>query len=294
MRLQAQPGITGLQQVAARYTGSFDEQVKLDIAYIEQQSFWLDLKIFLQTPFAILRTREVDSANILDLFTAFFKSKDELATNILHNQNLDNIPPGSYKISVSHPKLLSMRFEAEFLFQVYMSSFRAQVSKNIKKAFADKLIEHVEQIQQSSILPGQIIRVGFFSPDFVFSDPVTKEIKEGLNRISFLGKPKDTCTPGTHQVLISISDAQTNQEFESLAISVRVVDFAFDHVSRPLLSRASSLFVGLGSVTMFILAFLQEIDRAFGLASGTAGVIVALAMYTNFFSLYKRIRPNTP
>jgi lipopolysaccharide/colanic/teichoic acid biosynthesis glycosyltransferase len=56
-RLEAQPGITGLQQVTARCTTDFDEQVKLDIQYIESQSLWLDIKIAFKTPLAILAAR---------------------------------------------------------------------------------------------------------------------------------------------------------------------------------------------------------------------------------------------
>ncbi len=52
-RLQATPGITGLQQITARCTASFDEQVNLDIQYIKTQSTWLDLKILLLTPIII-------------------------------------------------------------------------------------------------------------------------------------------------------------------------------------------------------------------------------------------------
>ena len=56
LRLQAQPGISGLQQIMARCV-NFDEQVKLDIAYIKHQSFWLDLKIAFETPLAVISTR---------------------------------------------------------------------------------------------------------------------------------------------------------------------------------------------------------------------------------------------
>ena len=56
-RLQAQPGITGLQQVVARSTSDFDQQVRLDVEYIQNQSLWLDLKIMLQTPLAIISTK---------------------------------------------------------------------------------------------------------------------------------------------------------------------------------------------------------------------------------------------
>jgi lipopolysaccharide/colanic/teichoic acid biosynthesis glycosyltransferase len=56
-RLDAKPGMTGLWQVTLRNTTDFDGMVKLDIEYIEHQSFWLDLKILLKTPFAVLSTR---------------------------------------------------------------------------------------------------------------------------------------------------------------------------------------------------------------------------------------------
>jgi lipopolysaccharide/colanic/teichoic acid biosynthesis glycosyltransferase len=56
-RLEAQPGITGLQQVMARCTTDFDEQVRYDIEYVDNQSLWLDIKIIIKTPLAILSTK---------------------------------------------------------------------------------------------------------------------------------------------------------------------------------------------------------------------------------------------
>ncbi len=56
-RLEAQPGITGLQQIMARSAADFDQQVQLDVEYINNQSLWLDVKIILKTPFVVLSTR---------------------------------------------------------------------------------------------------------------------------------------------------------------------------------------------------------------------------------------------
>jgi lipopolysaccharide/colanic/teichoic acid biosynthesis glycosyltransferase len=56
-RLNATPGITGLQQVTARNIGKFEDQINLDLKYIEKQSIWLDLKIIFMTPFAIIFQR---------------------------------------------------------------------------------------------------------------------------------------------------------------------------------------------------------------------------------------------
>ena len=53
-RLEAKPGLTGLWQVTARSSVGIDEMARLDIEYIEHQSFWLDLKILLKTPLVVL------------------------------------------------------------------------------------------------------------------------------------------------------------------------------------------------------------------------------------------------
>lgn len=53
-RLETKPGMTGLWQVTSRSRVDFDEIIRLDIQYIKQQSFWLDLKILLKTPFVVI------------------------------------------------------------------------------------------------------------------------------------------------------------------------------------------------------------------------------------------------
>ncbi len=55
-RLEAQPGLTGLQQVTKR-VGDFDELVLIDIDYIQKQSLWNDIKIILRTPLAVFSRR---------------------------------------------------------------------------------------------------------------------------------------------------------------------------------------------------------------------------------------------
>jgi lipopolysaccharide/colanic/teichoic acid biosynthesis glycosyltransferase len=54
-RLMAvKPGITGLWQVEGRSRVKFDEMVRLDIRYARSWSLWLDIKILLQTPMAVI------------------------------------------------------------------------------------------------------------------------------------------------------------------------------------------------------------------------------------------------
>lgn len=48
-RLDAVPGLTGLQQVSGRSDLSFERWVELDLQYIAEQSFWKDIVILLKT-----------------------------------------------------------------------------------------------------------------------------------------------------------------------------------------------------------------------------------------------------
>ena len=48
-RLEVLPGITGLSQIRGRGEVDFDERVRNDIEYIENQGFWLDVKILFLT-----------------------------------------------------------------------------------------------------------------------------------------------------------------------------------------------------------------------------------------------------
>ncbi|MFP5228282.1 MAG: sugar transferase [Acidobacteriota bacterium] len=54
-RLEVLPGLTGLWQVQARHDPSFAKYIALDTAYVENWSFWLDLRILVQTANVVVR-----------------------------------------------------------------------------------------------------------------------------------------------------------------------------------------------------------------------------------------------
>ena len=56
-RLDVLPGLTGLWQIIGRASMEFDDRLRLDIAYIERRSLWLDFNILLQTVFAVVKQR---------------------------------------------------------------------------------------------------------------------------------------------------------------------------------------------------------------------------------------------
>ena len=53
--LEVKPGVTGLWQVTGRSSVDFDAMVRLDLKYAIGWSPWLDIKILLRTPLAVIR-----------------------------------------------------------------------------------------------------------------------------------------------------------------------------------------------------------------------------------------------
>ena len=56
-RLSVRPGITGPWQLTDRLSTDFDERIRLDLNYIETQSFLKDLIIILRTPVAMIKNK---------------------------------------------------------------------------------------------------------------------------------------------------------------------------------------------------------------------------------------------
>ncbi|HEX2998025.1 MAG TPA: sugar transferase [Anaerolineales bacterium] len=56
-RLDVMPGLTGLWQIIGRAQLEFDDRLRLDIAYIERASLWLDINILFRTVMAVFQSR---------------------------------------------------------------------------------------------------------------------------------------------------------------------------------------------------------------------------------------------
>lgn len=68
-RFDVVPGLTGLWQVNGKNRTTFRQMIRWDIAYIQQRSFWLDLKVIVKTTPAI----------VTQAFNSYFKKSQETA-----------------------------------------------------------------------------------------------------------------------------------------------------------------------------------------------------------------------
>jgi lipopolysaccharide/colanic/teichoic acid biosynthesis glycosyltransferase len=59
LRYTVRPGITGLSQVSGRNYLPWDDRLEMDVQYVENISFFRDIKIIFQTFFQVLRAKNV-------------------------------------------------------------------------------------------------------------------------------------------------------------------------------------------------------------------------------------------
>ena len=58
-RHEVKPGITGWAQINGRNAISWEEKFELDVWYVENQSFWLDIRILLLTIWKVMKREGV-------------------------------------------------------------------------------------------------------------------------------------------------------------------------------------------------------------------------------------------
>jgi hypothetical protein len=194
--------------------------------------------------------------------------------------------PESLKLSVAYPNLLSKRLPSAIKVIIYPLRESGKLENIIKQEVENATITTYSG--DTSLVAGNYVVIELSSQDIEFSKPVTKRLSDGINDISFTAKPKDTAFVGENKVKLSVTDKETNHEYVSLIFKIKIVDFVFDHISRPFLSQLASFILGLASVVTYTLTLIGKIDETLGLASGTTAAVIATFVYGRFYVSFIR------
>ncbi len=78
-RHEVRPGLTGLAQVSGRNAISWEEKFELDVEYVDNITFWGDVKIIFSTVKSVLKSEGISSASHATM--EFFKGTPEKGTS---------------------------------------------------------------------------------------------------------------------------------------------------------------------------------------------------------------------
>jgi hypothetical protein len=190
----------------------------------------------------------------------------------------------SFNVSAAFPENVCKGRSSTFIVQVYPPHHSLLVKQRIASAI--KRGPASEERVRSSLKRGMTVEIELSSSQIDFSKPTVKKLSDDGAYTIFWGKPQETCIPGFHSAVLSIRDPDSRIEHLSISLEICVVDFAFDHVSRPFVGNVVSAIVATGSVLVFTLGLLGKIDTGFGLASGTAGTAISAYLFHQMSRLY--------
>lgn len=183
----------------------------------------------------------------------------------------------TFKISILHPRRLAKGFSTEVTINLFLPHLRIELDRSIKE-LQTKNRKLVHTTHGSELVPGKKVLISLSSPHLDCSKEVSKILEDRINKVSFLVMPLDSCRVGKQAVRLAVVDRDTKEEYCSLVFGLRVEDYAFGRVSKPLLSFMGSFVSGTSSVSLFLLTYLQEIDKALGLSVGSAALVAATAL----------------
>jgi hypothetical protein len=191
-----------------------------------------------------------------------------------------------FRVSLNYPKVICAGFSSKFLVQIYPSRRR-----QIAVARAERVFDGTESVQVTDDVLLQVrmkIVVKLSCPAMKFEEPVHLAVaREGV-RTTFLGQPTEGAAPGRHDAVLNIRDAARDYEILSIPFSIDIVDYAFDHVSRPVLGRISGIAVGALSLGIIITALVTQTGEVITAAGGAAGGALSAFIFARLNSQYQR------
>lgn len=187
---------------------------------------------------------------------------------------------------LSYPKLVGAGFTGPFLVQIFPPRQHHAAAARARNIFGDASPEQVPA--DIRLRPGTIVQISLSSPAMRFSGPVRKPIPAAGCDTSFTGKPSAAALPGAHSALLTISDESGSNELLSVPFQIRIVDYAFDHVSRPMIGRVAAGLAGVASAAVLILALITKTDLVLKAGAGAMGLAMSAFVFTSISNRYGR------
>lgn len=132
LRHTVRPGLTGLAQVSGRNNLRWEERLAKDVEYVEQGSFWLDLKILALTALKVVKSEDV----VVVPSSIFGKLSDIRASEQRFNQNIQS--PLQFAPELGADLGCSLWLKRDDLIAEYLGGNKVRKNIAILKAICEK------------------------------------------------------------------------------------------------------------------------------------------------------------
>jgi hypothetical protein len=188
-------------------------------------------------------------------------------------------------VSCHYPKLIPAGPPSKFLVQIFPRRRHQAAAELVKAIFPET--ETLEAAWEARLRQGAKVRISLTSQSVDFAAPVWKRIVSAGIDTTFQGTPKASAPPGINVAVIAICD-EDGVEILSLPFDIYIVDYAFDHVSRPFAGGVIGGVAGALAVCMLVLALIMRTGQVLTAISGAIGLALSGLVFAWINSLFRR------
>ena len=113
-RLEVKPGLTCIWQVSGRNNIDFEDWMKLDVKYVEERNFWIDIKLIFKTVFVLFGDKNAGGIVLLKSFKDYYYGYESVDGKPMPGymemiENLNNDFP------LSEPQIIGEQNQKDFI-----------------------------------------------------------------------------------------------------------------------------------------------------------------------------------
>lgn len=204
------------------------------------------------------------------------------------SENVEN-----FEISILHPRRLAKGFSTGFIVHINLQSARTAFESRLSRVSEQEQARLEAQQGKPGLEPGMQVAVSLSSSAIRFSPEKMIQLRNNLNVVSFNALPELEFSQGWQVGLVSIRASETQFEYESVPFACRIDDYAFGHISKPLVSYVTSSIMVLIAIVLGSLTYIGKIDKAMGVAAGVGITAGAAFVGVRTTWLYQQKTKNT-
>ena len=191
------------------------------------------------------------------------------------------IKPRNWALTITHPTCLAKGSSSSFIASVHPQTQHLLMQLNATnklKAIGVKGIETNSFGFEKTDLSLVVVRLESPHISFFPSEGVTLDITQNNDvfQTDFVAVPKkDAPARRPDFVRASLTAKETGEEITAGLVKVKIDDFLVDSISRPIVANVVATISTVFTVALWILAFLEQIDKTFGFTVGAASLFIA-------------------